>query len=437
YTCDGLLDCFEPFEGQSLARNPLDWPGYPATLERARSRTGDEQSVTAGRALIEARPCIVAAFNFAFIGGSMGEAEGQRIIDAIAVAARERLPFVSVLSSGGARMQEGMRALVQMQRIARSLVELGMVHVPHICIVRHPTTGGVWASVGAGADIILAETGAAVAFAGSRVRGSDGDGDEDPVFTAESKRERGFVDAVVPLDRLRELLALALELLSPHSRGTPRLPPVPRRESGDTPPFSGWRQVQRARDPQRPTADDYLAHYFEQVLEIRGDRVGGVDPSVRCGFGRRSDQTIAFVSQSGAITAAAGYRTAQRLVTLAERLDLPIITLIDSPGADGSAVGEADGVGTAIAGLLQTIAAATVPVLSVTVGEGGSGGSLALASPDHLWISPDGYFSVITPESATAILKRAPDDVPTVAGQLRLGPEDLRQLGIVRGILAN
>lgn len=431
---DGIVDAFEPFVAQALAQDPLRWPGYPETLERARELTGDDQSVTAGWASIDGRSCILVAFNFAFMGGSMGEAEGRRITDAIAVAAGESLPLVSVLSSGGARMQEGMRSLIQMQRIARGLVELGAARLPHVCVVRDPTTGGVWASLGAGADIILGDAGAAVAFAGSRVRGEDADRGDDDLFTAEGKWERGFIDAVHEPERLREQLALALELLSPASRGLPQPPPLPVGR-GHTTALSGWEQVQRARDPSRPRADAYLADYFARVLEIRGDRVGGVDPSVRCGFGRRDGRTIAFISQSGALTGAAGYRTAQRLVELAVKLDIPVLTLIDSPGADGTAAGEAAGVGAAIAGLLQTIAAATVPILSVTIGEGGSGGTLSLASPDNLWITSDGYFSVITPESATAILKRPPEDVPTVAGQLRLAPQDLRELGIVRGVL--
>jgi acyl-CoA carboxylase subunit beta len=429
---DNLVDSFEPLPEQALAGNPLSWPGYPVMLARARERTGEEQSVTSGRALIGDRPCVLAAFNFAFMGGSMGEAEGRRITDAIELAATEGLPLISVLSSGGARMQEGMRALIQMQRIARALVQLGRARVPHVCVARHPTTGGVWASLGAGADIIFGEPGAAVAFAGTRVRARKEAADA--VFTAEGKSELGFIDSVHPPERMREQLALALELLSPDTRGIPEVPPLPAPRRRTT-PLSGWEQVQRARNPSRPRADEYLEDYFSAVLEIRGDRLGGVDPSIRCGFGRRDGRTIAFVSQSGGVTRAAGYRTAQRLVKLAGKLELPVITLIDSPGADGTAAGERAGVGTAIAGLLQTIAAASVPILSVAVGEGCSGGSLSLASPDDLWVTTDGYFSVIAPESATAILKRPPGDVPTVANQLRLAPEDLRELGVVRGIL--
>ncbi|MGH2868192.1 MAG: carboxyl transferase domain-containing protein [Solirubrobacteraceae bacterium] len=429
---DDLLDAFAPLSGQALAVNPLAWPDYPAMLERARARTGDEQAVTAGRARAAGHACVAVIFNFAFMGGSMGEAEGARITDAIAVAIAERLPFVSVLSTGGARMQEGMRALLQMQRVARGLVELGTAGLPHVCVARHPTTGGVWASLGAGADLILAEADAAVAFAGSRVRGASG-GDSEP-FTAQAKWRHGFIDAALPRAALRERLALAVGLLSPATRGEPRLAPLPLALSGE-PPQHGWAQVLRARDPGRPRAADYLDHYFEQSLELRGDRVGGVDPSVRCGFGSRDGRTIAFVAQTGGSTSAAGYRTAQRLVELASRLELPILTLIDSPGADSGADAESHGVATAIAGLLRAIAAATVPILSVTVGEGGSGGSLSLASADNLWITADGYFSVITPESATAILKRDPGDVPVVADQLRLGPSELQELGVVRGVL--
>jgi acyl-CoA carboxylase subunit beta len=429
-----LLDAFEPLPDQPLSTDPLSWPDYQGMLERARARTGDEQSVVAGRAHSRGLPCIAVVFNFAFMGGSMGEAEGMRITDAISVAIAERLPLVSVLRTGGARMQEGMRSLVQMQRVASGLVELRQASLPHVCVARHPTTGGVWASLGAGADVILAEAGAEIAFAGSRVRGAEDGADGEAPFTAEAKHRYGFIDAVLATDALREQLAIVVALLSPTTRGRPALPPLPVGHRNG-PPQRGWAQVRRARAFTRPRANEYLDAYFDQIVEIHGDRVGGVDASVRCGFGLRGGATIAFAAQTGVHTRAAGYRTAARLVDLANRLEIPVLTLIDSPGAESGGQAEADGVATAIAALLATIAAATVPILSVTIGEGGSGGSLSLASPTHLWMTADGYFSVITPESATAILKQAPADVPTVADQLRLAPADLSELGVVRGVL--
>lgn len=429
-----LVDDFEPFEHQALAGDPLHWPGYPQRLEAARERTGDEQAVTTGRAHIGGRACIVVAFNFAFMGGSMGEAEGARIVAAADVSARERLPLVTVLRSGGARMQEGMRSLVQMARVSASLTRLAAATVPHVCIARNPTTGGVWASIGAGADVILAESGAQIAFAGSAVRGT-AEADRS-MFTAEAKLAHGFVDAVLPAPVLREQLALAVELLAPESRGQLIPPSLPEPLSVGR-PDSGWQQVTRARSAGKPSGDDYLSAYFSRVLEIRGDRVGGVDCGIRCGFGRRGDRTIAFVAQGSEQTTAAGYRTAARLIDLADRLRIPVLTLIDSPGADGSTAGEASGVGTAIAGCFRSVAQATVPILSVAIGQGGSGGSLGLAAIDNLWMTTDGYFSVIEPESAAAILRRPPEDVPVVAEQLRLGPEELQGLGIVRGIVGH
>lgn len=431
---EDLLDDFEQLPDQPLSTDPLGWPGYRATLERARAHTGDEQSVTAGHAQAGGQTCMAIVFNFAFMGGSMGESEGKRITNAIAVAIAERLPLVSVLRTGGARMQEGMRSLVQMQRVARGLIELRAAGLPHVCVARHPTTGGVWASLGAGADVILGEAGAAIAFAGARVR-ADEEADGKP-FTAEAKERHGFIDAALTTDVLRERLALAISLLSPATRGRPMLPPLPADRS-DRPAGRGWEQVRRARSSSRPRADDYLKDYFDQVLEIRGDRVGGVDSSVRCGFGSRDGRTIGYAAQTGGATSAAGYRTVQRLVILANQLELPVLTLIDSPGAHRGADAEAEGVATAIAGLLQTIAAATVPILTLTVGEGGSGGSLSLASPEHLWITADGYFSVITPESAVAILKRGLQDIAAIADELRLAPRQLCELGVVRGVLGS
>ena len=131
-----------------------------------------------------------------------------------------------------------------------------------------------------------------------------------------------------------------------------------------------------------------------------------------CGFGRRDGRTIAYAAQTGTANTPAGFRTAARLIRLADRLGLPVLTLVDTPGAANDEAAEAAAIGPAIADVFAAIAAARVPVTTLVIGEGGSGGALALASPDNLWMTPDSYFSVIAPEAATAILKRAPADTP-------------------------
>ncbi|MCW2611353.1 MAG: Acetyl-coenzyme carboxyl transferase alpha chain / Acetyl-coenzyme carboxyl transferase beta, partial [Cryptosporangiaceae bacterium] len=198
----------------------------------------------------------------------------------------------------------------------------------------------------------------------------------------------------------------------------------------------GWSAVQRARDPRRPRAAAYLRDHFDEVRLISGDRAGGVDPGMLCGIGRRHGRSVAFAAQTGTANTPAGFRTATRLVRLADRLSLPVLTLVDTPGAANDAAAERAGVGPAIAELFGTVAAATVPMTTLVVGEGGSGGALALAAPGRTWITPDAYFSVTAPELAASILKRPAAEVPATAAALRLRPDELVELGVVRGIAA-
>jgi acyl-CoA carboxylase subunit beta len=210
--------------------------------------------------------------------------------------------------------------------------------------------------------------------------------------------------------------------------------PVPRALGELSPASDGWAAVLRARSAARPRAGAYLDDYFEVRRTISGDRAGGVDAGMVCGIGRRDGRSIAFAAQAGTPTTPAGYRTASRLIRLADRLRLPVLTLIDTPGAAADPNAERAGIGPAIAELFATVAAARISVTTLVIGEGGSGGALALSSQDNTWITPDAYFSVIAPELAAAILKRDPDEAPAIAGQLRLRPQDLLNLGVVQGI---
>ncbi|MEU9706560.1 carboxyl transferase domain-containing protein, partial [Streptomyces sp. NPDC047981] len=211
--------------------------------------------------------------------------------------------------------------------------------------------------------------------------------------------------------------------------------PPPRALTEAAPPGTGWEAVVRARDAGQPRAGAYLDAYFSTREAVRGDRAGGVDAGVECGIGLHEGRAVAYAAQDGSATRPAGFRTAARLIRLADRLGIPVLTLIDTPGAANDAEAERAGAGPAIAEAFTAVAEARVPVTSLLVGEGGSGGALALAAPDATWTTPDGYFSVIAPELASAILKRSPDQAPVTADQLRLRPQDLVDLGVVRGIV--
>ncbi|MEV8437005.1 carboxyl transferase domain-containing protein [Actinosynnema sp. NPDC051121] len=400
--------------------NPLGWPGYEAQLERARQRSGGVESVS-WRRLPRA---VEIAFDFRFLGGSVGTATGAVIEEAFTAARSARLPVVSKIATGGSRMQEGMLSLRQLQRVARLCAVHREAGLPHVSVLRDPTTGGVWASLGAGADVVIGVSGAQVGFAGSRVRPAD-----DPAYTAEGQFAAGTADLVVGPEDVDATVAEFVFLLA---RGDAVPAEVPRALGSRELPVDGWSAVLRARAAGRPRAAAYLDDYFDSRMPISGDRAGGVDPGMLCGIGRRDGRAIAFAAQTGTANSPAGFRTAARVIRLASRFALPVLTLVDTPGAANDAAAERAGVGAAIAELFATVAEARVPITTLVIGEGGSGGALALSSPEHTWITPDAYFSVIAPELAAAILKR--DDVRRLADDLRLRPQDLVELGVVRGI---
>ncbi|WP_189397217.1 carboxyl transferase domain-containing protein [Streptomyces sp. FBKL.4005] len=572
---------------------PLGWQGYDASRARAAARTGEQESVVCGTASVEGTRAVLIAFEFGYLGGSLGERTGDRLEAAYVHARAHRLPVVPLIATGGSRMQEGMLALTQLQRVARQSALTREAGLPQIAVLRDPTTGGGWATLGAGADIVLALPGAQVGFAGSRVRPPDTD---PTAYTAESQVTWGSADAVVKPADLKPTLGTWLRLLtgrgagaaspgagaetgtaspgagaeapspgagtgtlsheagagtaspgagaetgtaspgagaeapspgagtgtlsheagagtaspgaeagaagstrtgagarvgspgagagtpSPHTgAGAPsphagdeagagaiaeagagahvpggdsgaggvpvaslapayaRAPapaPVPRALGVRGLPGSGWEAVGRARAEGRPRARDYLDAYFRQRVLIGGDRCGGTDPDgMLCGFGERDGRTVAYAAQTGTATRPAGYRTAARLIRLADRLGIPVLTLVDTPGAANDAAAERQGVGAAIAEVFGAVAAARVPITTLVIGEGGSGGALALAAPGNTWATPDSYFSVIAPELAAAILKRPPQEIRPTADQLRIRPQDLVELGVVRGIV--
>lgn len=415
----------------TAADGPLGWTGYADSRARATARTGERESVVHGLATIEGRPCVLVSFEFGFLGGSLGQRTGDRLEAAYEEAVTRRLPLVSLIATGGSRMQEGMIALTQLHRVARASARLRAAGPAQLAVLRDPTTGGGWATLGAGADVILALPGAQVGFAGSRVRPP---GADRAAYTAEGQLAAGQIDAIVPPDELAVALGHWLAVL-PHRDAAPAPAPVPGALSATGLPRTGWDAVVRARSASRPRAEAYLDAYFGIRLPVHGDRCGGTDPGLLCGFGLHEGRPVAYVAQCGTATRPAGYRTAARVIRLADRLGVPVLTLVDTPGAANDAEAERAGAGAAIADAFAAIAAARVPVTTLVIGEGGSGGALALAAPGNTHVTADSYFSVIAPELAAAILKRSPDQVHATADQLRLRPQDLVDLEVARSVV--
>ncbi|MEV5382647.1 carboxyl transferase domain-containing protein [Streptomyces sp. NPDC052721] len=452
---DSFRELRAPTRESQRDDGPLGWQGYDASRARATARTGEQESVVCGTARVEGTRAVLIAFEFGFLGGSLGERTGDLLEAAYTHAREHRLPVVPLTATGGSRMQEGMLALTQLQRVARQSALTREAGLPQIAVLRDPTTGGGWATLGAGADIVLALPGAQVGFAGSRVRPPAAD---PTAYTAEAQLAAGSADAVVAPAELKGVLGRWLRLLTGPGAGVnaggtpdgsgPAAAPAPASARGTEPapvpgalgrgglPGTGWEAVERARAAERPRAHAYLDAYFDDRLPVSGDRCGGTDPDgMLCGFGERNGRTVAYAAQTGTATRPAGYRTAARLIRLADRFGIPVLTLVDTPGAANDAEAERQGVGAAVAEVFGAVAAARVPVTTLVIGEGGSGGALALAAPGNTWATPDSYFSVIAPELAAAILKRPPEEVRPTADQLRVRPQDLVELGVIQGIV--
>ncbi|MGH2748352.1 MAG: carboxyl transferase domain-containing protein [Actinomycetota bacterium] len=412
--------------------DPLEFPGYADALAAARERSGTDESVRAGSAAIGGRAVELAAFQFGFIGGSMGEVAGERLARALERAADRRVPFVLYTATGGARMQEGMRSLIQMAKVIVARGALTDAGQPLIAVFGNPTTGGVLASIGALADITVVEDGATIGFAGPRlVQQFTGRPLGPGSHTASGAFQHGLVDHVLPPAEIRDFLGGVLELLAPDE-------PAAIESPSQTPVghIDAWDAVTAARASDRPRGPELVRAVTDRYVTLHGDRAGGEDPGVFAALVRVAGRRALMIALDREhAPGPAAYRKARRCVAIAERLGLSIVTLVDTPGANPSEGSEARGVAWEIGRLFEAILNARCPVLSVVTGEGGSGGALALAVGDRLLSYEDAIFSVIAPESAAEILWRNGERAPDAARDLRVTAGDLKRLGVADEVI--
>jgi acetyl-CoA carboxylase carboxyl transferase subunit beta len=424
---------FRPVSDGLAARDPLGFPGYGDALEAAAAKSGLDEAVVCGPAAIGGYEVELALFSFAFMGGSMGEVVGERLARALERATDRRVPFVLATATGGARMQEGMRALVQMPKLVSARRALAQARVPYIAVLGNPTTGGVLASLGALADVTIAEAGATIGFAGPRVaRAATGRPLSARSHSAESAYDHGLVDALAPRDELAGTIARALDVLAPDD---------PEPVTADPPSIKGsppdaWAAISAARRPQRARAPELARAMCSPSFELRGDRVGSADPALYAALGRVLGRRCLVLALDREHAPGPGaYRSARRVLAIATRLELPVVTLIDTRGADPGEDSEAGGIAWEIAATFEALLSAPVPVVAVVTGEGGSGGALALACGDLLYAYQGAVFSVIAPELAAEILWRDVRRADEAARLLKPSAPDLAALGIADGLL--
>lgn len=331
-------------------------------------------------------------------------------------------------------MQEGMRALIQMPKLVAARLTLAEAAQPFVAVLAHPTTGGVLASIGALADVTVAEDGATIGFAGPRVAERvTGEPLGSSSHTAHAAMNSGLVDMVETPERIKDYVARVLATLAaPEPADT-----APPSRPSPSPAGDAWAAVESARSDERPRSPHLIPALSEFSVQLRGDRAGAQDPAVIPFLARIAGRPVMVLGLDRKFApTAAGFRKARRCVAVASRLQVPIVTLVDTRGADPSPASEAAGVAWEIAALFEALLTAPVPVLSVITGEGGSGGALAFATADVIVAYEGSVFSVIGPELAAEILWRDAARAPEAARALKLTAPDLVELGVADELAA-
>lgn len=455
--CD--KDTFESWFEELEAGNPLDFPGYEDKLSAVKEKTGLHEGVTVGKGKIHGEDVCIGVCDARFFMGSMGHVVGEKIALMVERATEEKLPVVIFCCSGGARMQEGIISLMQMAKTSAALKkhsEAGLLYVP---VLTDPTTGGVTASFAMLGDIILAEPGALIGFAGPRViEQTIGQKLPEGFQRAEFLVEHGMVDAIVERKDLKKTLYQILKnhrisLKNKNFSSFTQEPEIfrPSELSKECMAKAGfktpWQKVKEARSMARPATLTYVDLIFDDFIEFHGDRAFGDDKAVIGGIAYLYGQPVTVIGvQKGndvkecalrnyGMTSPEGYRKALRLMKQAEKFNRPIICFVNTSGAYPGMEAEERGQGEAIAKNLFEMSGLKVPVLSVIIGEGGSGGALGLAVGNEVWMLENSTYSILSPEGFASILWKDGKRAEEAASVMGITAEDLVKLEVIEQII--
>ena len=451
---------FEETSAGILPLDPLEFSAsvpYKSRVLQDQTRTGLQEAAVTGTCAIGGTQAVIIVLDFGFLGGSMGLVVGEKVALALELAARKRLPAVAIITSGGARIQEGVLSLMQMAKTALAANDLHEEGLPLISVLGNPATGQVLASFGSLADIILAEPGAHIGFAPHRaLHGASHEHAHDEQYAAESFFGHGQVDRIVERDKLKHELASLLEILAPEFRQQ-----AAGKARGSRPrlnPREPWEMVQLARRPDRPRAMDYIQRMFSPFIELHGDRLYGDDPAVVTGLARLGAESVVVIAQQKSRPAQAdiepstgapaslpaesrgeitpeGFRKASRAVQLAARFKLPVISLIDTPGPKLGLEMEQRGLANAIAGSITSMLRARTPSISVLIGEGGSEAALAFGVADRVLMLQNAIYTPISPEDGAASEHRDPGRASDMARALKLTSLDCLRMGAIDAVV--
>ena len=443
-------DSFEEWEKDMEFVNPLEFRGYEEKVKSLKEKTGLSEAVVTGKASIEGNPAVIAVCDGRFLMASMGQVVGEKITRAVERATKEQLPVIIFACSGGARMQEGIVSLMQMAKTAAALKRHSDAGLLYVSVLTDPTTGGVTAIFAMLGDVILAEPKALIGFAGPRViEQTIGEKLPKGFQRSEFLLEHGFIDRIVERKETRTVLGNILQMH--HTAQNPVIQkPVQtvEKEQQSVQEKDAWERVTISRKNDRPVGQDYIRILFSDFLEFHGDRCYGDDTAIIGGIARFAGIPVTVIAQAKGkstkenvahhfgMPSPEGYRKALRLMKQAEKFKRPILLFVDTPGAFCGIEAEERGQGEAIARNLFEMSSMKVPILSVVIGEGGSGGALALAVADEVWMLENAIYSVLSPEGFASILWKDSKRASEAAAVMKLTAADLKKLGVIEAVIA-
>lgn len=449
---------FENWFEEEKTGNPLNFPEYEEKVAATQEKTGLSEGVTIGECTIYGQKTVLGVIDARFMMGSMGHVVGEKITRAMEDATEKKLPVILFCCSGGARMQEGIVSLMQMAKTSAAVKrhsDAGLLYVP---VLTDPTTGGVIASFAMLGDIILAEPKALIGFAGPRViEQTIGQKLPEGFQRAEFQLEHGFIDAIVERDDLKMTLYRILKM---HEQRTGYANFDPLREDDNyeptelmkernvkAKPMNAWDKVTAARQMKRLASVDYIDTIFDEFMEMHGDRYFRDDPAIVGGFAYLDGQPVTVIGvhkgkdlkdcayRNYGMPSPEGYRKAIRLMKQAEKFNRPIITFVNTSGAYPGKEAEENGQGEAIARNLYEMSGIKVPILCLMIGEGGSGGALALAVGNEVWMMENATYSILSPEGFASILWKDGKRAKEAAEVMKITAQDLKELQVVDDII--
>lgn len=440
--------------------NPLEYPGYEEKIANLQEKTKLHEAVTVGKCMVNGLETVLGVCDARFLMGSMGYVVGEKITRAFERATEEKLPVVLFTSSGGARMQEGIVSLMQMAKTSAAIrkhSEAGLFYLP---ILADPTTGGVTASFAMLGDVILAEPGALIGFAGPRVIAQTiGQKLPEGFQRAEFLVEKGIIDGVVERQELKETVWKLLKIHQDsmqyiHYGKTQNVENFPeirssRGKAGTDrkSELTAWERVEISRSKERPTTLSYVQQIFDEFLELHGDRAFRDDGAVIGGIAMFGGQPVTVIGQQKGknvkeniyrnfgMASPEGYRKALRLMKQAEKFGRPVVTFVDTPGAACGIEAEERGQGEAIARNLLEMSGIQTPMVSILIGEGGSGGALGLAVTDEVWMMENATYSILSPEGFASILWKDGKRAKEASEVMKITAKDLKKLQIIEKVI--